>query len=79
MDPEVVQRVLEDVEGQEAPVGEGTAGQSTGIGIGNVIHRLQLYYGVRDVVRISSDPGLGTRFILRLPFQEVADAENPHC
>jgi len=78
MDPEVVQRVLEDVEGQEAPLHEETAGQSTGIGLGNVIHRLQLYYGVRDVVRITSTPGEGTAILLRLPLPEVTHAENPH-
>jgi two-component system sensor histidine kinase YesM len=77
MDPEVVQRVLEDVEGQEAPLHEEAAGQSTGIGMGNVIHRLQLYYGIRDVVRITSAPGRGTAILLRLPTPEVSHAENP--
>lgn len=71
MAPEVVQRVLEDVEGAEAPVHEESEGQSTGIGMGNVIHRLQLYYGVRDVVALSSVPGQGTSILLRLPVQEV--------
>lgn len=73
MAPEVVQRVLEDVEGEEPPVHEETGGQS-GIGMGNVIHRLQLYYGVRDVVRITSLPGQGTTILLRLPVQEVQHA-----
>jgi len=77
IDPEVVQRVLADVEGQEAPLHEETAGQSTGIGLGNVVHRLQMYYGVRDVVRITSRPGQGTAILLRLPVSEDQDAENP--
>lgn len=74
MDPEVVQRVLEDVEGQEAPLHEESAGQSTGIGLGNVVHRLQLYYGIRDVVRITSAPGQGTAILLKLPILEVHHA-----
>jgi len=78
MRPEVVQRVLDDVEGQEAPLHEEPAGQSTGIGLGNVIHRLQLYYGVRDVVRITSVPGQGTAILLRLPVQEGNRVESSH-
>jgi len=77
MDQELIQRVLDDIEGGEAPVGEGTTG-STGIGLGNVIHRLQLYYGIRDVVRITSTPGEGTMVLLRLPLPEVNLAQNPH-
>jgi len=65
MEPELVQRVLDDSEGQ-GPSHEDSAGHS-GIGLGNVIHRLQLYYGVTDVVRISSVPGQGTVILLRLP------------
>jgi two-component system sensor histidine kinase YesM len=70
MAPEVVQRVLDDVEGRDSPLHEETGGQTTGIGMGNVIHRLQLYYGVNDVVRITSAPGQGTKILLRLPLQE---------
>jgi len=77
MDPDLVQSVLEDVEGEKAPAHEETGGQS-GIGLGNVIHRLQLYYGVRDVVRITSVVGQGTTILLRLPVQEANHAENPH-
>jgi len=70
MAPDVVQRVLDDVEGRDSPLHEETGGQTTGIGMGNVIHRLQLYYGVNDVVRITSAPGQGTKILLRLPLQE---------
>jgi sensor histidine kinase YesM len=73
MDPEVIQRVLDDNEGREAPVHEESGGQS-GIGLGNVIHRLQLYYGIQDVVRITSVPGQGTVVRLLLPLTEVNHA-----
>lgn len=79
MDPDLVQRILEDVEGVAAPLHEELAGQSNGIGLGNVIHRLQLFYGVRDVVRITSVPGQGTAILLRLPVQEGSHAESSHC
>lgn len=77
MDPEVVQGILDDIEGQGAPLHEDNSGQS-GIGLGNVVHRLQLYYGIRDVVRIDSTPGRGTTIVLRLPISEGNHAENPH-
>jgi sensor histidine kinase YesM len=77
MNPEVVQGILDDIEGQEAPLHEDNSGQS-GIGLGNVVHRLQLYYGIRDVVRIDSTPGQGTTIVLRLPISEGNHAENPH-
>lgn len=49
---------------------EGKQGHSTGIGISNVVHRLQLFYGVQDVVSINSSPGQGTRVRLSLPLEE---------
>jgi sensor histidine kinase YesM len=76
MDAEFVQRVLDDSEGRDGPPHEDTVGQSTGIGLGNVIHRLQLYYGIRDVVRITSTPGQGTVVLLRLPLQEDSHAQD---
>jgi sensor histidine kinase YesM len=50
------------IEGQEQ-------GHSSGIGIGNVMHRLRLFYGVQDVVQIISAPGEGTCVRLTLPFK----------
>jgi sensor histidine kinase YesM len=44
-------------------------GHSTGIGIGNVIRRLQLFYGVHDVITILSSPEQGTCVTLLLPKQ----------
>ena len=44
-----------------------TEGHTTGIGIGNVVQRLRLFYGQDDVIDIESGPGSGTKVVLRLP------------
>ncbi|AZU64324.1 sensor histidine kinase [Neobacillus mesonae] len=45
-------------------------GHSTGIGVKNVIRRLQLFYRKQDVVEIHSKLGDGTTFRLKLPIEE---------
>lgn len=41
---------------------------STGVAMSNVIHRLELYYNQKDLLRIESDgPGYGTEVTLTLP------------
>lgn len=45
----------------------------TGIGISNVIERLQLYYNIpkiKDVIEIESKPGHGTKVTLKIPYEE---------
>lgn len=56
----------------------------TGIGITNVIERLQLYYNkaeVSDVIEIESEPGHGTKVVLKIPYEEdvMADDEAFDC
>jgi len=46
---------------------EASSGHSTGIGVGNVVRRLRLFFGDDDVIRIRSAPGRGTTVVLRLP------------
>ena len=43
------------------------SGHTTGIGIANVMQRLRLFFGVEDVIEIESDPGKGTKIILKIP------------
>lgn len=50
----------------EAPVSQHT-GQSTGLGTRNVFKRLELFYGKKNLVDITSAPGLGTTVLIRLP------------
>ncbi len=54
-------------EEQEAFRGETAHGHSTGIGVRNVIRRLQLFYDKLDVVEIESAVGQGTTIRLKLP------------
>lgn len=42
-------------------------GHSTGIGLSNVIRRLQLYYQTQDIYEIKSELGQGTTIRLKLP------------
>ncbi|UJF36061.1 sensor histidine kinase [Paenibacillus hexagrammi] len=42
-------------------------GHSTGIGLSNVIHRLQLFFGLKDIIDIDSNAGEGTCITLKLP------------
>ncbi|WHZ03684.1 histidine kinase [Neobacillus sp. YX16] len=42
-------------------------GHSTGIGVKNVIRRLQLFYNQKDIIEIHSELGKGTKFTLTIP------------
>lgn len=42
-------------------------GQTTGIGFSNVLKRLRLYYGSKDVIQIDSMEGQGTKVVLKIP------------
>lgn len=44
-----------------------TEGHSTGIGFGNVVRRLRLFYGYDDVIAIKSGIDQGTKVILTIP------------
>jgi sensor histidine kinase YesM len=45
----------------------GPEGHSTGIGFGNVVQRLRLFYGLDDVIAIESEAGRGTKVVLKIP------------
>lgn len=55
-----VQGILDETEVE-------AGGHSTGIGFGNVVKRLRLFYGISDVVEIESGEQPGTRILLKLP------------
>ncbi|WP_037283942.1 sensor histidine kinase [Saccharibacillus sacchari] len=48
-------------------------GHSTGIGFGNVVRRLRLFYGISDVIEIHSGQGRGVRVLLKLPKTRRSD------
>jgi sensor histidine kinase YesM len=41
--------------------------QSTGLGTKNVFKRLQLFYGVNELIEIQSELGKGTKVVIRIP------------
>lgn len=59
-----IERILTETNDKEQHVGH-----STGIGLRNVIRRLQLFFQVQNVVEIESDPGRGTTIRLILPHE----------
>ncbi len=61
MQEDTIQQVLQ---GHSMDSGKG---HSTGIGLGNVIQRLRLYYGQEDIMQIASSPETGSCFTLKLP------------
>ncbi|MDO3408355.1 histidine kinase [Saccharibacillus sp. CPCC 101409] len=62
MSRQKIRRILEEGDG------EGEAeGHSTGIGFGNVVRRLRLFYGIEDVIEIDSGEGRGVRVLLKIP------------
>ena len=68
MDNDIIERVLdEDIHtgGKERKIGH-----TTGIGTGNVIHRLRLFFKREDVISIESIPGKMTNITLKLPYIE---------
>lgn len=46
---------------------DSNEGHSTGIGFQNVVKRLQLFYGVDNLVSIESVAGIGTKVIIKIP------------
>jgi sensor histidine kinase YesM len=76
MDESTKKRLLKFLEDQEpeenAELGK-SQGHSTGIGVKNVLRRLQLFYQCSDIVQIESEPGQGTNFKLKIP--DVAKEE----
>ncbi len=63
--PDRLAKIFEE-DGGEKPV----SGHSTGLGLKNVLRRLQLFYGRDDVMNIQSQAGKGTEVTLTLPARE---------
>ena len=78
-------RLLKYVEGtekEEIYESEKLKGHSTGIGVKNVIRRLQLFYHRNDIVEIESELMIGTNFRLTIPDAAkggIRLVEHSHC
>jgi sensor histidine kinase YesM len=77
MSEEVKEKLNAFIKGEEeGSISHGkTRGHSTGIGMRNVIRRLQLFYGMQDVVEIKSTVGKGTTIRLLLPMTKGGRGE----
>lgn len=60
-------KFLEEPESEESAEPGKSQGHSTGIGVKNVLRRLQLFYQSNDIVQIESELGKGTNFKLKIP------------
>lgn len=67
MGKEEIEKVLTDTT-QSKVLQKAKKGHTTGIGLGNVIHRLHLYFERKDIVQIISEKGMGTKIIINIPF-----------
>lgn len=63
MDKKTIDRIMMKKEREEIT-------ESTGIGVRNVIDRLELFFHRKDVFRIESQPDRGTKIIITLPLLE---------
>lgn len=55
---------------------QGRKQASNGIGLKNVIERMELFYKQKELVEIHSELGCGTIFILHIPHKRRTDVEN---
>nr|WP_089967006.1 histidine kinase [Lihuaxuella thermophila] len=80
MDEETKRRLLNKEEDHGAgEAGRKRSGHSTGIGLKNVIKRLELFYDQENLVEIESEPGKGTIVRLILPAEREKEvAERDH-
>lgn len=67
MDLEMKQRILSN---DQTDIHKEPSGHSTGIGLRNVIKRLELVYKKTDILTIISEEGKGATIRIKLPFKE---------
>ena len=62
----------------DIPLNEG---HSTGIGFQNVVKRLDLFYGMKDLITIDSGEGQGTKVVIQIPKKRVVEYvdEGSYC
>jgi len=62
----------------DIPLNEG---HSTGIGFQNVVKRLDLFFGMKDLITIDSGEGQGTKVVIQIPKKRVVEYvdEGSYC
>jgi len=65
MDSEQIEAILSRLHSDS-----NSKSQSSGIGIGNIVKRLQLFYSSKNVIRIESRNGEGTKVIINIPLPD---------
>ncbi len=69
MSEEKIEKILE---GKASEISDENNSNSNGVGLGNVIERLRIFTGRKDVMKIiSKGEGMGTEFIIKIPVAEV--------
>lgn len=77
-----LQNYVSGTEREEVYEPDKSKGHSTGIGVKNVIRRLQLFYNQKDIIEIQSELNKGTTFTLTIPNVSEggrALVENSNC
>lgn len=77
-----LQNYISGTEREEVYEPDKSKGHSTGIGVKNVIRRLQLFYNQKDIIEIQSELNKGTTFTLTIPNVSEggrALVENSNC
>lgn len=67
MEQENIKKVLMNLPSNKDDYRHSNSGHTTGIGLNNVISRLQIFYNTVDVLDIRSTLGQGTELIIRIP------------
>ena len=76
MTQDKIDRILnKDSSGQTTLI-QPKKSHSSGIGAGNVLQRLRLYYGEAASVEIKSVIGQGTEFVIKIPIEDEGDVVN---
>ncbi|MBD2870836.1 sensor histidine kinase [Paenibacillus arenilitoris] len=57
-----------------SPEAAGTSNQTRGIGLRNIKERIRFLYGPAFGLSVESEPGVGTRVVLKLPFRQWRQA-----
>lgn len=84
MDGSKIREIFDEFDKELLPGRESRPkkGHTTGIGLSNVIQRLNLYFGKRNSIAVDSAPGCGTTIVISVPlsfWEEERNVQNLYC